>query len=222
MDWQTYSSEIGGFTAATHAGLPLHLAAVDVHRHGSAQARPPQAAVPARLHAEADRRARGADPRDHVPNVLDGLEGRETVRAGQRRRAAGRRARHRQLHGPAARGRRGLGAADELARRRRAGRRGHRHHRVRPQGDGGGHPRDVPPLQPSHRGAAQEPDRRPDQRPRPRRDRRPRPRGPRDRHGLRAADGGRQRLDEGDLHGRDARSARGRRRSATCSSPTRR
>ena len=36
----------------------------DVHRHGPAQARPAQGALPARLHAEADRRARGRDPRD--------------------------------------------------------------------------------------------------------------------------------------------------------------
>ena len=37
----------------------------DVHRDGPAEARPAQGAVPARLHAEADRRARGRDPRDH-------------------------------------------------------------------------------------------------------------------------------------------------------------
>ena len=39
---------------------------VDVHRDGPAEARPDQGALPARLHAEADRRARGRDPRDHA------------------------------------------------------------------------------------------------------------------------------------------------------------
>ena len=54
-DWKTYSSELGGFTAA-HRVFPLELHAGDVHRDGPAQARPPQGALPARLHAQADRR----------------------------------------------------------------------------------------------------------------------------------------------------------------------
>ena len=62
-DWQTYSSERGGITAVTER-LPARARAGDVHRHGPAQARPHQGAVPGRLHAEADRRPRGRDPRD--------------------------------------------------------------------------------------------------------------------------------------------------------------
>ena len=64
-DWQTFSSEIGGFTAMKNAGLLAGDAAGDVHRHGPTQARPPQGTLPARLHAQAHRRARGCDPCDH-------------------------------------------------------------------------------------------------------------------------------------------------------------
>ena len=64
-DWETYSSELGGVTALTDAIMPLELHAGDVHRHGPAEARPAEDALPARLHAEADRRARGRDPGDH-------------------------------------------------------------------------------------------------------------------------------------------------------------
>ena len=39
---------------------------------GPAAPRPDQGAVPARLHAEADRRARGADPRDRQPGARPG------------------------------------------------------------------------------------------------------------------------------------------------------
>ena len=101
--------------ARAHAG--------DVHRDGPAQARPDQGAVPARLHAEADRRARGRDPRDHARRARP-ARGPRDVRPGHRRRAAGRRARDRQLHGPPAGGRRHLGAPDEHdPRRERPGRR---------------------------------------------------------------------------------------------------
>ena len=57
--------ELGGITALTDAIFPLELIAGDVHRDGPAEARSAQGALPARLHAEADRRARGRDPRDH-------------------------------------------------------------------------------------------------------------------------------------------------------------
>ena len=77
-DWETYSSELGGITAATDSALPLELVQRDVHRDGPAQARPRQGALPARLHAEADRRARGRDPRDRRATCIDELEGRET------------------------------------------------------------------------------------------------------------------------------------------------
>ncbi len=46
--------------------VPARALARDVHRHGPAEARPPEGALPARLHTEADRRARGGDPRDHA------------------------------------------------------------------------------------------------------------------------------------------------------------
>ena len=59
-----------------NASFPLELQHGDVHRDGPAEARPRQGALPARLHAAADRRARGRDPRDH-DRVLDRLEGRE-------------------------------------------------------------------------------------------------------------------------------------------------
>ena len=64
-DWKTYSSERGGITALTNAIMPLELIqamfiGMDPPKHDRLKA-----AVPARLHAEADRRARGRDPRDH-------------------------------------------------------------------------------------------------------------------------------------------------------------
>ena len=55
LDWQTFSSERGGVMGLTHV-IPLELQTSHVHRHGPAQARPAEDAVPARLHAEADRR----------------------------------------------------------------------------------------------------------------------------------------------------------------------
>ncbi len=45
---------------------PDRARARDVHRHGPAQARSPEGAVPGRLHAEADRRPRGCDPGDRA------------------------------------------------------------------------------------------------------------------------------------------------------------
>ena len=76
-DWQTYSSEKGGVVAVDR-DLPAGADAGDVHRHGPAQARPHQGALPGRLHAEADRGPRGRRSARIVVDVLDRLEGRET------------------------------------------------------------------------------------------------------------------------------------------------
>ena len=109
-----------------HAGgrgrLPARALAGDVHRHGPAQARPPEGAVPGGLHAEADRRPRGCDPGDRRQGARR-LAGTGDVRPGQRRRPAGGRARDRELHGDRRAGRRGLGETDELDARRRRPRR---------------------------------------------------------------------------------------------------
>ncbi len=77
MDWQTYSSEIGGFTAATHAGLPLHLAnamfiGMDPPKHDRLKQLFQRGFTPKRI-AEHEERIREITCR-----VLDGLEGRET------------------------------------------------------------------------------------------------------------------------------------------------
>ena len=114
----------------------------DVHRHGPAQARPAQAALPARLHAAADRRARGADPRDHRRGARR-TRGARDLRPGHRRRPAGGLAGDRQLHGDPAGRRRDLGAADE----QRARRRGSRHEQRRDEPDhGAGRARDLRAL----------------------------------------------------------------------------
>ncbi len=65
-DWQTYSSERGGIAALTHSIMPLEIQqgmfiAMDPPKHDRLKA-----ALPARLHPQADRRARGRDPRDHA------------------------------------------------------------------------------------------------------------------------------------------------------------
>ena len=71
LDWETYSSERGG-DHRPHPRDPARADARDVHRPGPAEARPPEDALPARLHPEADRGARGPDPGDHRA-VLDGV-----------------------------------------------------------------------------------------------------------------------------------------------------
>ena len=122
----------------------------DVHRDGPAQARPPQGALPARLHPQAHRRARGRHPRDHRRCA------RSTRRAGhlrprRRPRPAGRVARDRQLHGHPAGRRRDLGAPDEHhARRRRPG----PQPRGRPVGDGARRAGDLRSLRTADRRAA--------------------------------------------------------------------
>ena len=102
----------GGRDGRQHR-LPDRALARDVHRHGPAQARPREGAVPGGLHAQADRRPRGCHPRDHRRSAGP-PGGTRDVRPRQRRRPAGRLARDRQLHGHPAGGRRDLGAADEL------------------------------------------------------------------------------------------------------------
>lgn len=121
----------------------------DVHRHGPAQARSPEGALPARLHAEAHRRPRGRDPRDHRPCARAPRRPRD-VRPRRRRRPARRLARDRQLHGHLRGGRPGLGAPDELdARRRRPRPQPRRLRRRRQQG----HPADLRALPQAHRRA---------------------------------------------------------------------
>src|SRR4051794_40694650 len=64
-DWATFSSERGGIPAADKGVLPAGARQGVFHGEGPAEARPPEGAVPARVHPQADRRARGGDPRDH-------------------------------------------------------------------------------------------------------------------------------------------------------------
>ena len=80
----------------------------DVHRHGPAEARSSQGALPAWLHSEANRRARARDSRDH-PRGARAARGERDLRPRQRRRPAGRQPGDRQLHGHPARGRRRSG-----------------------------------------------------------------------------------------------------------------
>ena len=114
-DWRTYSS-----SWRHHVGrrVPARAHPLDVHRDGPAPARPPEDAVPGRLHAEADRRARARDQGDRgrrarPPGRTGGM------RSGHRSRAAGRLPGHRKLHGDPARGRCGVGRADERGARGR-------------------------------------------------------------------------------------------------------
>ncbi len=114
----------------------------DVHRHGSAQARPAEDALPGRLHAAPDRRPRAGDPRDRDRRARPAGRPRR-VRPGRRHRPARRLTSDRQLHGHPAGGRPGLGEPDELGpRRRRSGPqpgRGRERRRQR-------HPGDLRPL----------------------------------------------------------------------------
>jgi cytochrome P450 len=77
MDWQTYSSEIGGFTAATHAGLPLHLQqsmfiGMDPPKHDRLKQLFQRGFTPKRI-AEHEERIR-----DITCNVLDRLAEHDT------------------------------------------------------------------------------------------------------------------------------------------------
>ena len=193
-DWQTYSSELGGVTAASRV-FPLELTqamfiGMDPPKHDRIKALFQAGFTPKRIaaHEHAIRAI--------VVQVLDRLDGREGLRPRQRRRPAGRLARDRQLHGHPARGRRGLGAPDERHARRR---------RPRPQPrrtssrDRRTDPGDLRALRQADRRAARAPDRRSDERARARRGRRPATRGTRDRDGLLPARRRRQRLHQGDL-----------------------
>ncbi len=136
----------------------------DVHRDGPAEARSPQGALPARLHAQAHRRARGRDPRDHAPGARPARAGAGGG-PGRRGRPARRLASDRELHGHRRGGRRDLGAPHERDHRR--GRRGHQPRRPR-RDHAARHARDLRALPEADRGAARESHRGPDERPRPR------------------------------------------------------
>src|SRR4051812_20930503 len=125
-DWRTYSSERGGITALTEAVMPLDLIramfiGMDPPKHHPLKAlfqprstadpqsaiysgkvlyeeRPAQGALPAPLHAQADRRTRGAHPRAHRRRP-EPERGPRAVRPGDRGRPACRLARNPQLHG---------------------------------------------------------------------------------------------------------------------------
>jgi cytochrome P450 len=77
LDWRTYSSEIGGFTAATNAGLPLELQqamfiGMDPPKHDRLKQLFQRGFTPKRI-AEHEERIR-----EITREVLDRLEGRET------------------------------------------------------------------------------------------------------------------------------------------------
>ena len=108
-DWETYSSELGGITALTNAALPLELTramfiGMDPPKHDRLKALFQRGFTPKRIAEHED------EIRAITRDVLDRLDGRETCDLVDRRRAAGRLARDRQLHGHPARGRRDLGA----------------------------------------------------------------------------------------------------------------
>ena len=119
-DFKTYSSELGGVTAVTE-GFPVELVramfiGMDPPKHDRLKMLFQAGFTPKRIAAH--------EPaiRKIVIDVLDRLEGRDDLRPGERCRPAGRLARDRQLHGDSARGRRGVGGADELRARRRRSR----------------------------------------------------------------------------------------------------
>ena len=202
LDWETYSSERGGVTGLTHVD-PARAAdgqfiGMDPPKHDRLKTLFQRGFTPKRIAEHEDA------IREITERVLDGVADRGELRPGQRRRAAGRLARDRQLHGDPRGGRRGLGDADELGARPR--RRRPQPRRARRRSCSRTSPRSSSAAG-DDRGAPREPDRRPDQRPRPRRDRRRTPRGARDRDGLLPARRRGQRLDQGDLHQRHARAA---------------
>ena len=179
----------------------------DVHRHGPAQARPPQGALPARLHA------RSGSPTTRTRSAAI------TRRRARPARAAARRC---DLVSDVAQPvvSRVIGSFmgippedDAIWARLMNSMLGADDPDLNPGGDAGDHgagrPRDLRALRQADRRAPREPDRRSDERPRPRRDRRRAARGARDRHGVLPARRGRQRQHEGDLLQRDAGAARG-------------
>ena len=163
-DWQTYSSATG-ITALRDAIIPLELTqamfiGMDPPKHDRLKALFQRGFTP-----EADRRARGHDPRDHGRRARP-AGGPRGVRPRDRRGAAGGLARDRQLHGHHARGRRGLGAADEHHARRGRPRPQPGRRRVRDAARRAG---DLRALRQADRRAPRAPDRRPHERARARR-----------------------------------------------------
>ena len=198
-DWETYSSELGGVTVFAEI-FPLELVRAmfigqDPPKHDRVKALFQRGFTPKRI-ADHEERIRAI-----TCEVLDRLEGQRALRSGLRSGPAGRLAGDLELHGPLRGGRRDVGADHERGagpRRPRAGARGHRR-RARE-----GLPGNVRALPRADRRAPREPHRRPHERARPRRSRRRETRGDRDRDGLLPADGGRERLDQGDLLQRHA------------------
>ena len=217
-DWQTYSSERGGITAITNSILPLELMQAmfigqDPPKHDRVKALFQRGFTPKRIAEHED--AIRAITRD----VLDQLEGRETC----------------DLVDDVAQpvvarviaSFMGLPEGDDVVWARLMNTiLGAERPRGEPRGRADRHgarrARDLRALPRADRRPPREPDRRPDERARARRDRRREARGARDRHGLLPAHGRRQRQHEGDLLQRDARAARGPRRSGSCCSTTRR
>ena len=104
-DWQTFSSEVGGFTAIKKAGLSLEMQqamfiGMDPPKHDRLKALFQRGFTPKRI-AEHEDAIRAI-----TIEVLDRARPPGDLRSGQRRRPAGGGAGDRQLHGPLARGRR--------------------------------------------------------------------------------------------------------------------
>ncbi len=179
-DWQTYSSEEGGVILAA-AGFPDRARAGDVHRHGPAQARPPEGPLPGGLHAAADRRPRGAHPPDHgrgartASRVVSTADLVSDVAQPVVARVIG------SFMGDLRGGRRDLGETHELGARRD----GPRPQPGRGRGSGReGRSGDLRALPAADRGASRASHRRPHERAGARGSRRQPPRGARDRDGL--------------------------------------
>ena len=122
-DWETYSSE----RRRHHGARRTRSCRSSCSRRCSSAWTRPSTTGSRRCSSAASRRSGSPSTRTRSARSRSTcstrLEGARTCDLVDRRRPAGRRARDRQLHGPAARGRRGLGEADEHdPRRRRPGR----------------------------------------------------------------------------------------------------
>ena len=119
-DWETYSSELGGITGMSV--IPLEMLrgmfiAQDPPKHDRVKALFQRGFTPKRIAEHEDA------IREITQRVLDGVGRPRRVRPRQRRRAAGRLARDRELHGHPREGRRDVGQPHERdARVRRPGR----------------------------------------------------------------------------------------------------
>ena len=117
-DWQTFSSELGGFTGTKNAGLSLEMQqsmfiGMDPPKHDRLKSLFQRGFTPKRIAEHED-----AHPGDHDRRARP-PRGPRDVRSGDRCGPAGRLAGDRQLHGPLARGRRAVGEPDERDRGRR-------------------------------------------------------------------------------------------------------